>query len=327
MPVIVDAMGGDHSPSQVVAGCLKAANTFDFEIVLVGQEEALAPFEISHPKIRIHPASQVIEMGEHPAQAFKRKPDSSIRVGIQLAQSEPGSAFVSAGSTGAVMTAALLTWKRLPGVERPCIAGFVPTADGGNTVIADIGANVDCKPSNLAQFAVLCSAYANFTVGVETPRVGLLNIGSEPSKGNEAALAAFEALSQVPGIQFIGNVEPQAVFSGDADVVVTDGFAGNIFLKTSESISNLFQSVLKSGLQEDPELLKRGASWLSQLGRYDTNRQEHAGAPLLGTNGTAIIVHGDAQADTICNAVGVAGRAAASGYLEHLRATFSKKET
>ena len=326
MPVIVDAMGGDHAPGEIVQGALDAARDFDLDVVLVGREAEVRALglDLDHPRVRLHPAAEVIGMDEHPAQALKKKRDNSISVGMQLALQDPSSSFVSAGSTGAVLAGALFTWKRLPGVERPCIAGILPTLEG-SCVVADIGANVDCKASHITHFAVLCAAYSSYMVGVEAPRVALLNIGSEAAKGNEASQLAHAALSELPGIHFLGNIEPEAVYLGGADVVVTDGFPGNIFLKTSEAISNIFHRLLKKGLGANPALATQARPLLAELGRFSTEKSEYAGAPLLGTNGTAIIVHGAARATTIKNAIGCADRAAKSGYLEHLRGIYQAK--
>lgn len=324
MPVIVDAMGGDHAPDEVVAGALEAAEKHELEVVLVGDQERLGA-AADKPRVTIHHASEVIGMDEHPAKALRQKRDSSIAVAAGLAKKLGDAPIVSAGSTGAVLAAALFGWKRLPGVERPCIAGLVPTPSG-SAVIADIGANVDSKPSHVVQFGVLCSAYARLVLGVDAPRVGLLNIGEEPTKGSEAAQAAHSALSEALGERFVGNVEPEGVFHGVADVVVTDGFAGNIFLKTSEAISNLFHGTLKRALAKAPDLAAQAGPLLSDLGRFSTDRLEHSGAPLLGAAGTALIVHGSAKRDTITKAIRLADRAAQSGILDHLRTAFAEQK-
>ena len=324
MPVIVDAMGGDHAPDEVVAGALEAAEKYELEVVLVGDQERLGA-AAGTPRVTVHHASEVIGMDEHPAQALRRKKDSSIAVAAGLAKKLDNAPLVSAGSTGAVLAAALFGWRRLPGVERPCIAGLVPTPTG-SAVIADIGANVDCKPSHIVQFGVLCSAYAQLVLEVESPRVGLLNIGEEATKGSEAAQAAHVALAEAFGDRFLGNIEPEAVYQGAADVVVTDGFAGNIFLKTSEAISNLFHGTLKKALGQAPDLAAQAGPLLAELGRFSLDRLEHSGAPLLGAAGTALIAHGSAKRDTICNAIALADRCAKSGILEHLRSTFAQDE-
>lgn len=325
MPVIVDAMGGDHAPGEIVQGAVQAAQDFEQDVVLVGHQTQIEALGLSHPRVRVVHAEHVIGMHEHPARALKKKPDSSIAVAARLALQTPGSSLVSAGSTGAVMAAALFLWKRIPGVERPCIAGIMPTLRG-SCVMADIGANVDCKPSHIAQFATLTSSYASHALGVEDPSVGLLNIGAEASKGNEAAQAAHGALSELPGIRFVGNVEPDAVYAGEVDVVVCDGFPGNIFLKTSEALAHVFHHHIGEEFRKNPTLVQEGKGFLESLSRFSPHRSEYAGAPLLGTNGTAIIVHGSARAETVRNAIQVASRAADSGCLEHLKDHYQRKQ-
>lgn len=327
MAIVVDAMGGDFAPTEVVQGAGLAAPELDQDLILVGRQAEIEKVGVSHPRIRIHHTDDVVEMGEHPAQALKKKPKNSISVGMQLARETPGSAFVSAGSTGACMAAALFVMKRLPGVERPPIAGVMPSLKGA-CVVADVGANVDCKPSQVGQFAVMASAYARFLFKIDEPRVGLLNIGTEPAKGNEAAQSYFELLSKQPGIKFVGNVEPEHVFHGDVDAVVTDGYPGNIFLKSSEAVANVFHTILKEELGKlaaaaGPDMAKKvGGGLKERLGRFSTSRPDLAGAPLLGVNGTVIIVHGAARAETVKNAILVGARVAGSGYLDHLRAIF-----
>jgi glycerol-3-phosphate acyltransferase PlsX len=324
MPVIVDAMGGDFAPSEVVQGALLAADQFDIDILLVGQREQIAPLVAGHPHLRIEHAEEVVGMHEHPARSLKRKPQSSIAVAARLAKDLPGSPLVSAGSTGAVLAAALFIWKRIPGIERPCIAGIMPTTKAP-CVIADIGANVDCKPSQICQFALLAATYASHTLGIENPSVGLLNIGAEATKGNEASQVAYQALKELSGIRFLGNVEPEAIYAGEVDVVASDGFAGNIFLKTSEALAHVFHHQIEK-MSAHPILAPGGQHLREKLAHFSPDLSDYAGAPLLGTNGTAIIVHGSARAETVKNAIQVAHRAAQSGYLEHLKDIYRKKQ-
>lgn len=322
MPIVVDAMGGDHAPDAIVQGAVLAARELDDEVVLVGREDAIRDaIGAEADGVRVVHAPEVVEMGEHPAKALKRKPENSVSVGMKLA-AEPGSAFVSAGSTGAVMAGALFGWGRLPGIERPAIAGLIPSRKG-TTIVADVGANVDCKPSHIGQFAVLAAAYSSHLMKIERPRVGILNIGTEASKGNESVREARAHLEALGGIDFVGNVEPEGVYSGEADVVVTDGFPGNIFLKTSEAVAGTLGRMVKEAAAQVGDALQ---PLLETFARFDPDHSDNAGAPLLGVDGTAIIVHGDARAETIRNAVKLASRAAASGYLDHLRTLFRSPE-
>ncbi len=327
--VVVDAMGGDHAPAEVIAGARLAADESDREIVLVGPESELRAGGAEHPRIRILHAPEVIGMGEHPAQALKKRPGNSISVGLRHVKEHPGSAFVSAGSTGAVMAGALFVLKRLPGVERPPIASVIPTLKG-SVVVADVGANVDCKPSHIGQFALMAAAYARFLNRIEDPGVGLLNIGSEPTKGDERTQEIFAHLSSLPGIRFVGNVEPEAIYAGGVDAVVTDGFAGNIFLKTSEAVAGIVTGMVKEALaafRGQGSLPGGLAQGLAQgLSRFDPHHSDYAGAPLLGVDGTAFIVHGAARRETIRNAIRVGGKVAASGYLQHIRGLFSERK-
>lgn len=321
MTVVVDAMGGDHAPQAIVAGARLAAESSDLDIVLVGREEVLRQHGADHPGLRIHHASEVVGMDEHPAEAMRKKRDNSIAAGFRLVKQTPGAAFVSAGSTGAVMAGALFNLKRIPGVERPAIAGVVPTATG-RCVMADVGANVDCKPHQIEQFAVLACRYAQLVLGVERPRLGILNIGTEDAKGNEQVRETRALLAALPDVDFVGNVEPGGVYAGAADVVATDGFAGNIFLKSSEAMAQILQDAVRDNLGADvpPALAET-------LARFDPHDSRYAGAPLLGVNGPTLIVHGSAEAETIRDAIQVAHEVAASGYVGHLRSHYQPEDT
>lgn len=324
MPIIVDAMGGDHAPEEIVRGAIRARRSFGHEIVLVGREPEIRAVSDDLEGISVVHAEDVIGMDEHPAQALKRKKNNSLSVAVRLAKESPGSAVLSAGSTGAFMAASLFGFRRLPGVERPAIAGILPSDTGRPCMVADIGANVDCKPSQLRQFAILCSAYSSLMFQVENPRVGLLNIGTEDTKGNELCQKTHLELSEVEDIDFIGNVEPEAVYSGEVDVVVSDGFAGNIFLKSSEAISNIFYEALGPVLHQAKDMPPVVQKALASLARFSTKHKDLAAAPLLGINGVAIIAHGSVDAATVELAVDLAHRAAESGYLARLQERFQK---
>jgi len=307
-------MGGDNAPGVIVEGALSAAAELgqDVSIVLVGDEERVREevvrrgadpggFEYVH-------APQTIEMNEPPAVAVRRKPRSSIVVCAQIHRAREVDALVSAGNTGAVVVSALLSLGRLRHVNRPGIATYMPTESGG-CVMIDVGANAECKPLNLLQFGVMGSVCARMLLGRESPRVGLLNIGSERSKGNELVQAAHDLLAAAP-LDFVGNVEGHGVFRGEADVVVCDGFVGNVILKFTESVVGLMTSMIRTHLETDLRsrlggLLLRSA--FSAL-RSQLDYAEYGGAPLLGVDGVCIIGHGGSSAKAIMNAIRVAGQ-------------------
>jgi len=324
MPVIVDAMGGDYAPKDIVEGAIQAAREDGIEVILVGRQSELESYPIAGLPVRIHDAPDVVGMDEHPARAVRKKANSSIRVCARLTKQTPGSALVSAGHTGAVMAAALMEIGRSEGVERPGIAAVIPTLKS-DAVVCDVGANVDCKPSHLVQFAQMGAAYAQHVLGVDRPRVALLNIGSEEAKGNELCLAAFPLL-QACGLNFVGNIEPDHLYLGDADVVVTDGFAGNIFLKTSEGISKLFQRLIGESAAELGEKARALGPLVARLDRFKTDQPANAGAPLLGIDGACLITHGASRASTMKHAVGLAQKFAASGALDAIRTTIRRPE-
>lgn len=323
MTVIVDAMGGDHAPAEVVEGTIRAARALGpgVELVLVGDREQLGRFEIPQElPIRVEHAASVIGMNEHPARAIRRKKDSSIVVAAEFARSHPGSALVSAGSTGAVLAAGLMIIGRIEGVDRPAVATLMPTLEG-SCIVLDVGGNVDCKPNHLVQFATLGAIYAGSVLGIEKPRVGLLNIGEEEKKGNELSQQTHQALSE-GDLDFVGNVEPHTLFFGKADVVVADGFAGNILLKTSEGISRVFHKLIADTLAEAPEHKEHFAGLFRRLARFDSKNPEYAGAPLLGVREACIICHGEARAATIEAAIALAHRYGSSDSLAAMKRSF-----
>ncbi len=324
MPVIVDAMGGDHAPEEVVQGAIEAAEQAGVEIVLVGKKPELDHFQIDHPDIRIVHAESVVEMDDHPARSVRTKRDSSIAVAIRMARDDRSSPVVCAGNTGATMANALHHLGRIPGIDRPAIATIIPTLRD-KMVAIDCGANVDCKPVNLVQFAAMGSAYATHVLGKERPRIGLLNNGSEKGKGNEQARSTQQLLEE-SDLNFVGNVEGSEIYRGVVDVMVTDGFVGNIFLKTSEGMSEAFfhliemveqtmQAPDRAGSETPLSLLRK------KLERFDQRSPEHASAPLLGVNGCVVISHGSARAATIRNAILQASEFAGSGTLDAIGET------
>lgn len=308
MRIALDAMGTDRHPANEVAGAVQALRELpgDFELILVGDgprvERELAVFqEYPRDRLSVAHAPERIEPGEGAAVAVRRKPDSSIVVGLSLQRDKRADAFVSAGSTGAVMAASLLLLGALPGIDRPAIATILPTTEEP-TLLLDAGANVDCKPSQLLQFAQLGAIYVEDVWQRPRPRVGLLNIGEESAKGNEVAVASYQLL-RGSELNFVGNVEGRDIIRGACDVLVADGFVGNVLLKFYESVMGFMHSLLR---------LELAAAHV----RLDLDRvfrvfdyTEYGGAPLLGVNGISIVCHGRSPARAICNALRVAVQA------------------
>ena len=296
MRVAVDAMGGDYAPREVVRGAVEAINKLGIEVILVGDQEIvgreLSGLDYDRGKLTVVHSSQVIDMNEHPALALRKKKDSSIVVATGLVKAGEAQAVVSCGNTGAQMAAGVFVLGTVAGVERPAIAANIPLRSGQNTILLDIGANVDCKPRQLVQFALMGSAYASVVNGSSQPSVGLLSNGEEESKGNQAVLEAHAMLKKETGINFIGNVEGRDIFVGKSEVVVCDGFVGNVVLKAVEGFMGLLMDTLKEALS--PEAL-----WL--LKSFDYNQV--GGAPLLGVNGVSIVCHGSSKAQTVTNGV------------------------
>lgn len=294
--VALDAMGGDAAPAVTVAGALRAATQWGVDVVLVGRRDAITEqLRAAGGDLPVVDADDVIGMDEDPVAAVRAKPGASVRVACQLVADGEAGAVVSAGSTGGTLTSALLTLGRLPGIRRPVVAAVLPVSEGGQVVLADAGGSLDVHPEAFPGYAAMGSAYAE-VLGVPAPRVALLNVGTEAGKGGAMAKAAFEALADEPG--FVGNIEPAGVIAGDADVVVTDGFTGNIFLKTVEALAEL------SAAEHD------------------------AAAILLGINGEVLIAHGAATADDVAVAVRRGAQVAAAGLAEQVgRRLAPAKET
>lgn len=292
MNIAIDVMGGDYAPETVVDGILLAISNLAPEetILAVGPEDIinklLAERGYAGSQIRIIHADQVIEMGEHPTRALTQKPNSSIGIGFTLLKEGKADIFASAGNTGAMMVGSLFSLKTIEGIQRPAIAGFIPQTDGTHSVMLDIGANADCKPEMLAQWAVLGSAYAAATRGIESPRVGLLNIGEEEQKGSTLTQTTYALLKANEKLNFVGNLEGKDIFRGKADVIVTDGFTGNIVLKMGESIYNIMK---EQGMVN--EFVDR------------TNYENYGGSPIIGINGNVIIAHGASTPKAIMNMV------------------------
>jgi glycerol-3-phosphate acyltransferase PlsX len=313
-------MGGDHAPARIVDGALAAARHLGIGVDLVGRTSAVADELARHADadrldVRVIDASDVVEMAEPPAQALRRKPRASIRVAADLVARGEAAALVSAGHTGATVVAAHAAFGMIRGVDRPALAPSVPTR-GGSAVLIDAGATVDCKPAYLLQFGVMGAVYARVWIGVERPRVGLLSIGEEETKGTELTREAHKLL-KASSLNFVGNVEARDIFSGQADVIVCDGFTGNVALKLSEGLVEMVEELLGAELQSTfsaqvGSLLSRRAF---RRFRRRVDYSEYGGAPLMGVAGLCIIGHGRSSAKAVRNAVAMASRFASSNVL------------
>ena len=315
MRIVLDAMGTDGAPEAEVAGAIRALEELDedIEIILVGDEEIVLREMSKHDEIParllVKHAPDRVTAADAPASVLRRKPESSIVVGLRMHKEGAADAFVSAGSTGAVMATSLFTLRPLPGVDRPAIGTILPTAEAP-CLLLDAGANVDCKPHNLVQFAHLGSIYAQDMMGREEPRVGLLNIGEEPGKGNELTLDAYRLLQEQQSINFIGNVEGRDLIRGICDVVVCDGFVGNVLLKFYESVAAFIIGLMRRELGADRQADLEGTFRVLDYAEY-------GGAPLLGVGGVSIICHGGSPPKAIRNALAVAARAVRSDMVQH----------
>ena len=324
--IAIDAMGGDHAPASVVEGALAyVQGQGRGSLLLVGDqpevERELARLSAPRDAFQIVHAPDTVGMGEAAATAVRRKPNSSIAVCARLAKDGEAAAIVSAGNTGAAVAACQLRLRPLKAVDRPAIATWVPTRSGG-CVLLDVGANSDCKPTHMVQFAVMGAVYAEHILGRKEPRVGLLNIGEESSKGNELAQASYPLLAQQSGFNFVGNVEGRDIYNGRCDVVVTDGFTGNVALKISESLAEMIGAMIKEELLRDARS-KLGAKLAMpafERFRKRIDYTEMGGAPLLGIDGAAIICHGASPVKAIKNAVRVAQEWANAGLNDHIKA-------
>jgi len=321
--IAVDAMGGDFGLRPIVDGALTAARHFDLGVTLVGPSAALAPETARHPdvspdRVRIVDAGDVVTMNDAPSAALRRKPNATIRVAADLVARGEASALFSAGHTGATVMAAHGAFGMLPGVDRPALAATIPTRRQP-AVLLDVGASVECRPQHLLQFAVMGSVYARVLFGLEAPRVGLLSIGEEATKGNELTREAHRLLKDAP-LAFIGNVEARDVYRGVAEVIVTDGFTGNVALKISESLVETMETLLGEELSSTVTLRVGSLLTRRALRRFKrrVDYSEYGGAPLLGVAGIAIVGHGRSSAKAVRNAVAMAYRFAAQRFLERV---------
>jgi len=307
MRIAVDALGGDHAPSEIVAGAVAAVREKGLKVVLVGQEAPLHSLlrrENMASQIEVVHAEDVIDNDESPALAIRRKPKASVVVGAQLIKNNQASALVTAGSTGAFMAAGLFIAGRLANIDRPALAPVLPTLDGRGVVLLDVGANMDAKGEHLAQYGLMGSIYAERVLGRQSPKVALLNVGAEEGKGNQATKDAFPLLKGA-GINFVGNVEARNLLSGEVDVVVCDGFTGNIILKMMEGVTATIFDLLRASFKSDIKSLLGALMLKSSLRklkkRFDYS--EYGGAPLLGINGVFVKCHGASKALAMKNGI------------------------
>jgi glycerol-3-phosphate acyltransferase PlsX len=305
--IVLDTLGGDNPPAELIRGGLAAARAFGVEVVFAGKRELIErELQGQHLPYSIIEAPEAVTMEDSPAEAVRRKKESSLVQGMIALKEGRAEAFVSPGNTGAVMAAALLQLGRLPGIDRPGIAVPIPKVDGGSLLLIDSGANVDCSPLNLKQFAIMGQVYMQEILGLPRPKIGLLNIGAERGKGNELARKAFELLEGLEG--FVGNVESNRLFCDEVDVLVCDGFVGNILLKGIEGAAAAIIALLK-GASRERLRARLGALLLApqfRLLRERLDAAHHGGAPLLGVNGVVIVAHGHSDALAIKNAIKVA---------------------
>ena len=328
MKIALDAMSGDFAPISTVKGAIEALEENEkLEIILVGKEiiikEELKKYKYDVKRLEIKNADEIIEMTDDPVKAVKEKKNSSMNVTIDLVKEKLAEASVSCGNTGALLTSSQLKLKRIRGVLRPAIAVLFPNKKDKGTLFLDLGANADSKPEFLNQFAMMGSKYVEIFLNIKNPKVALLNIGEEESKGNELTRESYNLLKENKDINFIGNIESTKIMDGEVDVVVTDGFTGNILLKTSEGIGKFIFHIVKESIME---------SWLSKIGallikgsmkkvKQKVDASEYGGAIFLGLNGLSLKAHGNSDSTAIKNALKVAGKFVELNFIEELRKT------
>lgn len=306
--IAIDIMGGDHAPDEIIKGCVLATKDIDSTLVLVGKEdvikEKLSAYTYDESKIEIMPADEVIEMGESPVMAVRKKKNSSMVVGLKLVKEKQVEGMISAGSTGALLTGATLIVGRIKGVERPAMAPFIPTQTGCSLLI-DCGANVDAKPQYLEQFARMGTVYVEECLQVKNPKVGLVNIGTEEEKGNQLTKEAFKLLSESEGINFCGNIEARDIPQGLVDILVCDGFTGNIILKFMEGFGKWLLGMIKVEFLRNIKtkiaalFMKQGISTIKE--KFDVATK--GGAPFLGINGLVVKTHGSSKSQEIYSTI------------------------
>lgn len=331
MRFAVDGMGGDHAPAEVVKGCVEAAKELGVDITITGPsdriEAELAKYDVDRSKISVLHTTEVVGTDEGPVLAIRRKKDSSLRRAIELVRDGDCDGVVSAGSTGALLAGGLFIIGRIKGIDRPALAPLIPGKNGRFMVI-DVGANTDCKPVNLHQFAHMGKVYFESILGYVKPRIGLVNIGAEAEKGNELTKAAYELLAGDPALNFVGNVEPRDCITGDVQVLVCDGFVGNTILKTFEGTVKTMLELIKASLMKSARgklgglLIK--SSLKEMMKQYDY--RETGGSAFLGLNGIVVKAHGSSDAMAFKNAIRQAARVKEAGFIDHFRAEIEKNQ-
>ena len=329
MTIILDAMGSDKYPDPEIQGALDAAEMYNEKIILVGQSE-LVEYKLKAlntkglPVSLVH-APEVLEMGDKAVASAKAKPRNSMAIGMELVKSGQGQAFVTAGNTGAALFVSAITLRRMPGVQRPVLTAIFPTRKG-RCVVCDIGANADCRPEFFPEFGIMGSIYAEKVLGIQNPRVGLLANGEERGKGNQLVKSTYP-LMETSGLNFIGNIEPKELFAGEADVVLCDGFTGNIMLKTSEAVASLMKDMISEGIKSSLVSSVGGLMVKPALKRVLRliDPAEVGAAPLLGVNGLVFVGHGRSNARAITSAVGVAHQAIQADLFGHLEKAIQEK--
>ncbi len=333
MKIAVDAFGGDYAPDEVVKGCIEAVKTEKYEVVLVGDEEILksklSEFGYTGDKITVKHASEVIEVSEEPVKAVRAKKDSSMVVALTLCKAGEADAVVSAGSTGAYLAGAFRILGRIKGIKRPALTAFMPNVIGSIGVITDCGATSDAKPEYLAQYAQMGSLYAEKVLGIENPKVYLANIGVEEGKGNELYRNAYTLLKENKNINFCGNLETRDLTAGIADVIVCDGFSGNMVIKTIEGTASALFKLIKKSFIENLLTKISAVIMLPRLKKIKAllDSSEYGGVPLLGIDGVVIKAHGNSNAKAFYHAVESAARFYETGVNDELKKLYSTEST
>ncbi len=331
MRIAVDAFGGDHAPDEIIKGAMQAVESVDCEIVLVGDEtvisEKLKTFGYTGNNIFVHHASEVIEGNDSPVEAIRHKKDSSMVVALTLCKQGEVDAVVSAGNTGAYLAGAFRYVGRIKGIKRPALSAFMPTVNKTKSVIMDVGANADCKPEYLAQFAQMGSLYAEKVLGIENPKVYLVNIGTEEHKGNELSQKAYDMMKENKNINFCGNIESRDLTAGFADVIVCDGFTGNVIIKSIEGTASALFGLIKKSFMKTVATKISAIVMKAHLKELKSmlDASEYGGVPLLGIDGIVIKAHGNSNAKAFANAIKSAAVFASTGLNDELRNLYSPK--
>jgi len=329
MRIVLDAMGSDTHPEPEIEAAVESARRWGDTILLTGPEDLLQPKldALGIPKsiVEVVHAPEVLEMTDKPAEAARGKAVNSMAVGIDLIKGDKADVFVTAGNTGGAMANALFRLGRIRGVKRPAVSPIIPVL-GGHAVILDVGANADCKPIFLMQFAIMGTIYAEKVLGKSSPRVGLLSIGEEPGKGNKLVKETYPLL-EIAGVNFIGNVEPKEIYAGEADVVVTDGFSGNVFIKTSEAVARFMSDIIRDEIKASPISSVGGLLAKPAFHRVGLllDPSEYGAAPLLGVDGLVFIGHGRSDAKALVSAIRVARQAVSNRLLEATREAIQRR--